>query len=181
MNLKKKYWCYLWVLVNLRCADKTISKHFQSQLHYTVERDVNNEERGDTKWMQSSNVIIIQQLHLIKYNLAQILISYMFRHGCHLNIRAIQSLLANNSYKGDEVPKLACLACFTLIWNIPWRRYSGAETCRGLIFVINFILLSAVVGRCINCNNMHRINNIKFLKYKLAKLPELTSYTNFLN
>jgi hypothetical protein len=39
--------------------------------------------------------------------------------GCHLQgvfqIKVIQAQHANNSYKGDAIPKLACLACITLI------------------------------------------------------------------
>jgi hypothetical protein len=74
-----------------------------------------------------------------------------------------------------NIPRLKRWTCNALIWKILWRWHSGAETCRRLIFVINSILLSAIVGWCIDYQNMHGMDNIKwdhnvYHSFKLFKI-----------
>jgi hypothetical protein len=43
----------------------------------------------------------------------------------------------------------------------PENSTSAAETCRSLLFVMNYILLSVFVGWYIDCQNVHGENDMK--------------------
>ena len=53
---------------------------------------------------------------------------------------AFRILIYQSFQKGDSVPRLIFLTCILFLHRVPWRWLFGAETCRRLIFVINFIL-----------------------------------------
>ena len=78
-----------------------------------------------------------------------------------------------------------------LSWKAPSEWHPDVETCRRLIFVMNCILLSASVGRCINCNNRYCLNTHKHrlwvlhavccMLYAVTHSYELHSYNPVIN
>jgi hypothetical protein len=92
-----------------------------------------------------------------KYQSAAVYMLYAVR------IQTSVSILRDQQRSGTDGACAVCLIvrCATL------RMAYGAETCSSLIFVINFVLLTAFVGGCSDCKDCLVIRSFDFLSTRL--------------
>ena len=78
-----------------------------------------------------------------------------------INFMYYRILIFQSLQWGGCITWLVCWECITLNWENSWGWHRSAKTRRRLIFVINCILLSALVDWCINYTNTHSLHNIQ--------------------